>query len=458
MYRVLVILSIFLLLPSQAAAQLGGGGAGGIYIDPEGVLRELPRRTSAKRGTSDEVEESSTPSSEARHVSLKRLDQALRPLLESQQPIPREIDLLAGLVRIDAILIDRSTKDILLVGPAEGWIVKDGRIVGEETGRPLLQLADLTNALRCVLDGSGIARCSIDPTREGLAALKEKSFPTDINTKTASNFRKEVEETYGLQTVRTGGVPEGSRFALTMIEADYRMKRMAIGKEKVKGVVSHLDALAQLTREDAHRGTLARWWFAPAYDEIRADEAKSSFRFVGQGVKLLNEEVLFNAEGERSGLGRSNPDWDRFSDSFTAKFPELEKEYAVFADLRNLFDLMMVAGLVRQQGIEDWLRGTAFLDSSLYLTPTWAPPTHAEPVVMTRIHRGRRDGKSVRFLTIAYGGVTIDPMTVLSGESIAAALEVLAAGDDAEVAAETDESESPFANIPDTKTWWADAK
>lgn len=471
--RRLFVLSfgIVLLARPHASAQFGGGGSGGIHIDPQGVIRELERRVRSPKGNEGPTDKLLATPSDARHISLKRLDQALQSALASGNPIPLEIQFLAGLVKIDTVYVDRQNEDVVLIGPAEGWRMDEGRPVGKTTKRATLHLEDLANAMRCVFRGSGEVRCSIDPTRSGLAALRDVPFPAEVTPKSAADYRDDVAATFGLQIVSTAGVPEGSRFALTMVEADYRMKRMALGREKLPGVVSHLDTLTRLTREDAHRGSLARWWFAPAYDEILSDPGKTTFRFVGQGIQLLNEEVLFDASGQRTGLGRSNPDWDRFSDTFTAKLPEIEKQHPVFADLHNLFDLMMVAGLLRQQGIQDWFEETALLDSSLYTPPTFKQPTKAEPVVTTRLDRGRKEGQSLRFLTIAYGGVTMNPMAVLAEsampESALPEAEKKEVGDDPKKSDDNRdqdnekksiEVESPFTEAIAANTWWADGK
>ena len=68
-------------------------------------------------------------------------------------------------------------KDIVIVGPAEGWKV-DGRgnVVGVTSGKPVMHLDDLLVALRTASGPaqSGIT-CSIDPTPEGLQQLKSQA-------------------------------------------------------------------------------------------------------------------------------------------------------------------------------------------------------------------------------------------------------------------------------------------
>ena len=69
------------------------------------------------------------------------------------------------------------SKDIVLAGPAQGWMTDlTGRVVGINNGRPTLQLQDLVVALRAFPPGgkeTPLIGCSIDPTPEGLAAMQE---------------------------------------------------------------------------------------------------------------------------------------------------------------------------------------------------------------------------------------------------------------------------------------------
>ena len=62
---------------------------------------------------------------------------------------PAELILLGGLQEIRYIFVYPEQKDIVLVGPAEGWKVDErGNIVGKTTGRPVMNLDDLVIALR----------------------------------------------------------------------------------------------------------------------------------------------------------------------------------------------------------------------------------------------------------------------------------------------------------------------
>lgn len=398
-----------------AHAQLGGG-QGGVYVDPEGVLR-VSQRTGRPQKQKANVPEKVAVPSKLRRISLKSLDQQLRKLQPGQAP-PAELALLAGLVEIDYVIIDRDRQDVWIAGPAEGWeIDQDGRELGIKTGRPVIHLQDLAAALRCVLNGQGFVECSIDPQQDGLVAIQRYELPSVTKRRDAVPYQDEIKQLYGLQTVRTSGVPEGSRFALVMIEADYRMKRMALEDERVRNVTSHLEVLSRLVEEGVSRqNVLARWWFAPLYTAIRSDTAKSVFQFEGQAVQLLNEAVFLDRSGTRHAGGQQAPQWDDFSKDFTQRFGELEQRYPVFADLRNLFDLMMVAGLIRQQGLSDWFADNSLLDPSAFPLPRGTQPKLAEPVVNFRLHARRMGNYRISYSTFGWGGVAMRPSSVLAPE------------------------------------------
>lgn len=419
------ILAAVLWLAAPALAQFGGGGmgggmgggyggGGGVYIDPQGVIRALTEAPAGRpRPSMPRIDADLAARSDLRQISLRRLDAELRELGRAGLAVPAEMALLAGLTKVEYILIDREQDDVLIAGPAEGWEYgPDGREVGRTTRRPVLHLEDLVVALRCVLGGPGEASCSMDPQRAGLEGLQRflGQNRLDINDPRGSErFAEGIAKAYGLQTIQTGGVPEGSRFALVMIEADYRMKRIAVGLEKVAGVTSHLDVLSDLAAQGAQGERMARWWFTPDYDAIRTNEAGTLFQLVGRGVKLQNEEVLIDRQGGRQGTGKASADWDRFSDSFSQRFPELEAKDPVFADLHNLFDLMMVAGLVRFQGRSSWLADSTLLDPAAHAVPTRRQPKLAEPVVNVIVNRQGR-----KYLANwAYGGVSVRPASVV---------------------------------------------
>lgn len=431
--RQIIFASMFIVLagPSVSTAQRGGGGmgggglgggglgggglGGGIMIDAKGVLRpSSPNDAKKQPPITPDLDREMAARVDLRQISLRRLDQQLRQAVREKKEIPVEVHWLAGIVKIEYVIFDLANRDILIAGPAEGWrITADGRATGTRSKRPVLYLGDLAAALRCVLKGPGEVFCSIDPQREGLAAAR-KYFSSQssrpIAQRDVDDLRDEFTRRLELQTVATRGVPDGSRFARVLIEADYRMKRMAMGAEKVAGLPTHLDAVAEHTESGDTNPSMARWWFTTRYDPFLRNSESTVFRLRGPAVQLMNEEMLVADDGRLQGVGRASRDWDRFSQTFTKLFSRIETQYPVFADLRNLFDLMMVAGLIRQQNASDWLAGSALLESTAYSIPSGSQPRHAEPVFTYRFHGRTRK----KLFSIAYGGVSIRPSDALA--------------------------------------------
>jgi len=152
-----------------------GGAVGGVSIDAEGVLRSVTvdAKQSFRRIMLRDVKPAGTQLNapvELRNVSLRGLEAAIagaKP--ENFNQLPDEVKYLAGLQRIQYLVLSPEDNDILLVGPAEGWKVDDGgNVIGVTTGQPVLQLEDLAMAFRTVNAArQGGISCSIDPTPEG---------------------------------------------------------------------------------------------------------------------------------------------------------------------------------------------------------------------------------------------------------------------------------------------------
>jgi hypothetical protein len=171
------------LAARPAAAQISTIGninrVGGISIDPSGLISSADK--SARIALRDELRKVHKPAqaelkeaSELRLVSLKQLEHAARESgVKTAEDLPDDLRFLAGLQRIQYVLVYPETKDIVLAGPGEGWKVgDDGSVVGETTGRPVLLLEDLLVALRTVdIARQGGISCSIDPTTEGRQRL-----------------------------------------------------------------------------------------------------------------------------------------------------------------------------------------------------------------------------------------------------------------------------------------------
>lgn len=406
------LLSISALLwgASPAAAQVGG-----VLMDAEGVLRFDAK---ARRGAPAAAEAPAdlAARSDLRRISLRHLDREVRAAIDKGGDVPDELRFLAGLTGVDYVVVDPARQDVLLAGPAEGWrIDSNGRPIGATTNRAVLHLEDLALALRVVLKGSGRIECSIDPTREGLEAVQKRIAAPWDSRREGPRRRDEVREALGRQVVSVKGVPAGSRFGRTIVEADYLMKQVAIGAVRLPRVSNHLDALVEGAKRGDRSMQLTRWWFTADYAPPATDESGRVWRLRGRRIQLLNEEMLLDARGNREGKGEASRR-DRFSHEFTEALPDVETKYAVFSDLRNLYDLVFAAALIRRSDAGGWLEGTVFLDAEALPTPEGRAPRFAENVASYEIHRGRdASGAAGAVLTIAFGGVSIDAGRMVVG-------------------------------------------
>lgn len=388
--------------------------AGGIRIDASGVVSQaitqdrggkLDKKRKAallQKAFSGDV---SRPS-ELRTVSLVRLEAACANCLETGKPFPPEIKCLAGLTQVEAVFVDLEDHDLLLCGPAEPFLQADsGRWLGAESGRPVLLLDDLLVALRAV-QAHEIVGCSIDPVAERLAKLqvylRENSSPATVDIVEARYHQ--MREILGLHTVTLMGVPEDSHFARGLVEADFRLKLLALGLEKpgIKGFRSHLGMI--------QRGnTMQRWWFVPLYDHISRTEDGLSFEFAGQRAQLLGEDELANAQGVRFKAGTQRISTEAFAQQFTEKFPQLAAQMPVFAELQNLIDWTLFAAIVKHERLLeriDW-PASLFLDAEKLPHEVWPVPKQTECVL------NMKRAKSGMILGQLSGGVTIDPGELL---------------------------------------------
>lgn len=388
--------------------------AGGIKIDAEGVVSlaianessgtlDRKRRSAAALKNLSKETLQSTP---LRMVSLVEVEKQLDAKLAAGEPIPDELFFLAGLQRIDNIFVFPESKDVVIAGPADGFAPDAvGRMIGIESGRPTLRLDDLVVALRTVSKSRNIG-CSIDPVPERLAALQRFVQGGGPSNAAAVEGRfRQMDDVLGLQDVRVDGVPSDSHFAIALVEADYRMKRVSMGLENpgVKGFRSHLTMLGP------GGNTIQRWWFVPLYDAIYKSSDGLAFEFAGQRAQLLAENELADASGNRSAAPTTRISTTAYAKHFTEKFPELADKSPIFAELQNLTDLSVLAALIQSEKLAekaDWIM-TTFLDEKRFAHPTFNTPKKIPSSV-----NFKRAGNVI--VGLVGGGVTIEPQQVLN--------------------------------------------
>lgn len=403
--------------------EVGGPGsvrefAAGIYVDARGLVRPLVQvdRSGSLIGLHAEAKEPAAAgdarkASALRKVSLPRLEKQVQLRLARGEQPTEEMLVLAGLQKIKYVLVYPESRDLVLVGPASDWRKDgEGRLVGRDSGRPVLQLDDLVVIWR-QLASAADARfgCSITPTQENLAkthAFLEQSGKSPLKPGQRDAWLKQLRDTLGQQTIDVYGIDPGTRVGQVLVEADYRMKLVGMGLEEgTLGVESYLKLIQLKPGEAAPPMDVLRWWFTMNYDAIVASPDRNVFEIRGQGVQVLSENEMLTKLGERVHTGQSEPLNQEFALSFTKNFAALAAKYPIYAELQNLFDLALVAALVEAERLDDqaqW-RLTCFGDPAEYQAPVGVAPKTVETVINHRVIQQKT------ILAGVSGGVRVDP-------------------------------------------------
>ncbi|ADB18255.1 protein of unknown function DUF1598 [Pirellula staleyi DSM 6068] len=326
---------------------------GGISISPEGVVNKqvevnrIGLRDYYRENLMKIPAELNKPT-EMRKVSLKQLEAAVKASGKNLSVNQSEdIRFMAGLQRVEYILVYPELGDIVLVGPGEGWKVDDNaNYVGVTTGRPVVRLEDFVVALRTVDNArQGGITCSIDPTAEGRQRLDQllgsvRQFGPGV--------LDGIEKALGPQQVTVTGVPATSRFARTLVASDFKMKRIAmkLDASPVAGLPSFLDMM-----KGGLDNMMPRWWIATDYEPLAKSEDGLAWQIRGRGVKVMTEDEFIGDDGSVTGTGKVNPIAQKWADKMTEKYEELSVADPVFGDLRNAMDLCVVAALIAKEGL-----------------------------------------------------------------------------------------------------------
>lgn len=432
---------------------LGGGGQGGglggglgqfpggIAINPDGLIsapeaRRINPTLEQKRLRSIAGKMLSTDltvASELRKVSLNRLEAACQRAMDAGEPIPIDCQCLAGLTRIHYLFAIPETGDVIIAGSAEGFApLQDGRVVGVETGRPVVMLEDLLAMLRLKSLRQTLG-CSFDPEPERLAQCqawnKANNAPASVAIARQRFFQ--IAKILGNWNVTVFGLPRTSHAALTTVEADYRLKRIGLGldRPRIRGFRSHLDMAGR------NENTFRRWWFAPHYEVIERSTDGLAFHLEGPRLQLMSQEELVDAQGNRSSAPFKQVSVEKYTQQFNKHIDELCRQVSSFAAVQNLFDVAVVAALIRAEQLPDrvdW-RPSLFLDENKLPISKFHVPAEVGSLVNVK-PLGRN-----LLVGLIGGGVTIVPDHIISRSELLPAADI------------------PVARRPDdADTWWWD--
>jgi hypothetical protein len=408
---------------------VGGPGAvepfpGGVYVDGDGVLRKAmieagdTRLSSLRKSASETIGNSDVRrASGMRKVSLPRLERAVQMQAALGLPADEAMLTLAGLQKIQYIFVYPETGDLVVAGPAGDWTIDaEGRPLSVETGRPLMHLDDLVVVLRNAFGRDGKFGCSIEPRTENLAKTQEflaASAGKAIKPYQRDKWLEDLRGTVGKQDIKVFGIDPRTHAARVIVEADYRMKLIGMGLEEgVLGVSSYLASLKPGMEE--RPTNVLRWWFTLNYDALRTTEQYDAYELHGQGVKVLSENELLNALGERVHTGKSDEPSEEFAHSFTKHFPELAKKYPIYAELQNVFDLALVATLLKNENLPeliDW-HLPHFGPKGQYQPLLGEAPKQVETVINDRVM------SRTKFVAGVSGGVTVEPQAFVRPENV----------------------------------------
>jgi hypothetical protein len=348
--------------------EVGGPGAiesfpGGVFVDASGLMKRVGAL--GAESTLTALRASSTSSSgnrqvrqksSLRKVSLTRLEQHVQLQWALGRQPDETMKQLAGLQEIKYLLFYPETGDIVIAGPAGDWKSNpEGRAVSVATGRPVLQLDDLVVVLRNSFDGDGRFGCSINPIKENIAsvqAFSRESAKSPIKPSQRDAWLRGLRDRLGKQEISIFGIDPRTRVARTLVEADYHMKLIGMGlQDGTPGVTSYLDSIKVGPDGAPPAMDVLRWWFTLNFDHVKTTKARDAFQLRGAGVKVLSENELLTEQGERVHTGTSDETNQQFAHSFTAHFDALAEKYPVYAELRNVFSMAVVAAVIRSEGM-----------------------------------------------------------------------------------------------------------
>jgi hypothetical protein len=439
--------------------EVGGAGAiepfpTGVYVDASGIMKRLgPPRDSTLLETARHVAAADSgnravrTASGLRKVSLVRLEKQLQLRHAFGERPEDAMRWLAGLYEIKYVFVYPQTGDIVLAGPAGDWRTdSEGRVVNSETGRPVLQLDDLVVVLRNALEQHGQFGCAIKPRQENLAATKsfiEAWRARSVKPSHRDEWLGELQSTLGHQDIEVWGLDPRTRAARVLIEADYRMKLVGMGLEEgVLGVPSYLEEVKRLGGDPPSLNVL-RWWFTLNYEGIRATAARDAFQWEGPGVKVLSENELLSETGDRIHTGKSDELTSGFARSFTKHFEALAAKYPIYAELKNIFDLALVAGLIQSHDVPAQIgwHMTFLADPAGYRVALGPQPKEVGSVVNSvTVNKSR-------FFAGVSGGVSVDTSALVNAAAVRA--------DDYGVMDAAHASATPqAANVPRDAWWW----
>jgi hypothetical protein len=160
----------------------------------------------------------------------------------------------------------------------------------------------------------------------------------------------------------------------------------------------------------------------------------------GEGVRLIGEDEFVQAGGGRVASNLVDRASQEFVKTFTTKYAELASKEPVYAQLRGLIDMAIVAAFIQRYdyyGRANWDLAT-FGDEARFPVETYPAPRQVETAV-NAVWKGNT------LMTPVGGGVSIRPMLALASDN----LKLDEAGD-----LKTLREKADIQTLPKDQWWW----
>ncbi len=304
--------------------------------DEEQAYRRLQQYTEAKKAAFLKATRKFQDLDRVRMVSLKVLQSRLAPYRNRWKDRPKDLRTLGGLTRIHGFLRNEAAGDLLLVGRVEPGV------------KPIL-VDDLVVGLRCVWQAGLTPGCSLDPD--------------------ASNLT-------GRRYSRIINVPKDSSFAMVMLDADYMMKRIMLkakGEEmNIPGYRSMVDCFFDDPGDSLPHSAFWLFPVQPTSREVRLGPRGSSALFDAR-VQVLTQELVASGRA-MVGTGTASKHGAKAARSFTQHYGQIAEKRPIFKRLQSLFDIVLLARILRLISPEDELLSSL---AALPHEPLAVPKTYA---------------------------------------------------------------------------------
>lgn len=328
-----------LLLCAQVAPGAAAYDPEGVHVDAQAVLRARTVEPDSRLAKLWADAKANPKSSKLLQLSLVKLFADARALLDAGKPLTDEIRYLGGMTKLQYVFF--YPKDIVIVGPAEPFdATASYRPLGRITGRPVLHIDDVVVAIRAFSKAKpDRIGCDIELTKEVQQRVSEKikAVAPKVGSLGFKKACEQIAEAGGGQPVKYYGIDPETRYAFVCVEADYRLKQLALGvlPTPVAKVVSYKALLDE--PEAAHRFSLES-----DYEALLVSSDGNAFEIRGPSLRVKTG-VLGKPDAQPSAAAQ------KFAQLCNEHWTALTRSLVEWADLSNLGDLAILGALVAEK-------------------------------------------------------------------------------------------------------------